>query len=810
MGTGTFHKHVAHARNAKSLVSRSADSSCLSGGFYTSPASGSTINSLTPLNITWDTTCLTPVSDLVDIYLYLPSAAAPRLHLWENVNYKPGFYVADLMPRWWNSTASEQLQLLIIQAGDAPFLATLPAGPVFTATYAAPSTGVPASAQTSGVSASSDSVTNVQQSTASSSSRHLPGGKVAAAVIMPLLVVAALAAFFWIRRSRAKGREKRKEWTEKVDKRMSVVSSDWQSISVVGAQAAIRSSMAIRGSGSMDQARASYAEMAQRESMVANLAGMGVQAPGGGVGGFFIPGQEDPMVNPIMSMPTPSIPGLPRPTSVLSTTSPQGPPLRPGLGTGVGLRSSAYSNAAAAARVSRVSFAEPHIPGKASMEGRRSIYERERPSVDSRRSVYSQNTQNTRGSRAFHYANDDDEEEMPPLPEGAAERASQFYMLGSGVGLGAGTGSAGGLGGHMNISTSTLNSNNSNSSGAQEASRLSRFEEVYGEYGFAVEGPEYEAQEAYAYTSPEPSPAYPSSTYPVSPPFPSAFPASNASSTAFPTAFPSTYAQSPSPIVTDVARVEGTGAMSPTQRLGPVALSADDIKRRISMRSASRNGSNGSVGGSVSIGKTSFESGGFEDVGPALTMMRVQEQEQEQQNYHAHTASAAFAAGASETLFTASPSPYQTSFTSSEPSSLNSFNTTSATSLNAPSPITTVSTQEDGSVFSGMAPPKNGSSPDDMLRAYAERKAAAAAASSGASSPISPASPVSGGGIGGKLKTLKGKMSVPSPLGRRFSTEAREVRGERGERERGERERGERERGERERDGSESGHGHAM
>ncbi|KAF9062679.1 hypothetical protein BDP27DRAFT_1481752 [Rhodocollybia butyracea] len=381
------------------------------------------------------------------------------------VNYKPGFYVADLVPRWWNSTASEQLQLLIIQAGDAPFLATLPAGPVLTATYAAPSTGVPAS-----------------------SNSPSPRGKVAAAVIVPLLVVAALAAFFWIRRSRAKGKEK-------------------------------------------------------------------------------------------------------------------------------------------------------------------------------------------------------------------SHHSSICFL------------------------------------GAQEASRLSRSEEVYGEYGFAVEGPEY----------------------------------------------------------------------------------------RISMRSASRNGSGW---GSVSAGKTSFESGGFEDVGPALTMMRVQGQEQEQQNYHAHrasVASAAFAAGASETLFTASPSPYQTSFSSAVPSTLSNDSSptflNSHNSHNANSAASSLSSndtglnKEDDAVFTGMAPPKNGSSPDDMLRAYAERKAAAAASAGSSSiSPASPASPVSGpggnghghgrgiGGIGGKLKTLKGKMSVPSPLGRRFLTEAREVRGERGERERGEKER----------DGSESGHGHAM
>jgi hypothetical protein len=157
------------------------------------------------------------------------------------------------------------------------------------------------------------------------------------------------------------------------------------------------------------------------------------------------------------------------------------------------------------------------------------------------------------------------------------------------------------------------------------------------------------------------------------------------------------------------------------------------------------------------------------------SVMRAQEQEQDHQHHHAHAhtasaASAAFAAGASETLFTASPSPYQTLFT--EPSPF---------AEPAASPVT----KDDASgSFTGMAPPKNGSSPDDMLRAYAERKAAAAAA----------APPVSGG-IGGKLKTLKRKISTPSPLGRRFSGEARDVRGER-------------ERDIKERDGSETGHGH--
>ncbi|KAJ3885627.1 hypothetical protein GG344DRAFT_58910, partial [Lentinula edodes] len=481
---------------------RATDSSCLTGGFYTNPVSGATIDSLKTLNITWDTSCLTPSNDEVDIYLYAPSAATPRLHLWEDVPFSKGYYEAELMPRWWNTTSSEQLQLLILQSGDAPFLATLPAGPVFTATYSTPSSGTPESAQTSLASLDSG-ITEVQSTASTSSSSHLSGGKIAAAVIMPLLAVAALAVFFWIRRSRATVKEERKVWSEKVDQRMSVVSADWQSISPAGAQAAIRNSMAIRASMEAE-ARMSVAAV--------NLAGMGVQAPGGGVGGFFIPSQGDPTVNPIVAMPVPSFPATAQ--------------LRPGL------RSSAYSSAAAAARVSRVSFAaDPAIPGRPSGESRRSIYDRERPSFDSSQRHYS------------------------------------------------------------------------------------------GEYSVQNE---------------------------------------------------------------DGSREEGT--MSPTQTMGPIALSTDDIKRRISMRQ-----------GSPSSGKASFDSGN-DDVGPALTMMRAQEDD-----YFNHNV-----------VMPGSP-----------------------VSL----PIVELPPTTSTSTFTGMAPPKNGMSPDDMLRAYAERKAAAGAVRAG-TPKISNASPL--------------------------------------------------------------------
>ncbi|KIK57197.1 hypothetical protein GYMLUDRAFT_61498 [Collybiopsis luxurians FD-317 M1] len=629
---------LGHASAANAAKSKRASSNCLTGGFYTNPTSGATIDSLKPLNITWETSCITPAENLVDIYLYAPAAASPRLHLWENVDYTKGSYEATLMPRWWNSSSSEQLQLLIIQSGDAPFLATLPAGPVFTATYTTPSSGVPASAQTS-LSSTSDQITNVKAASAStSSSSHLSGGKVAAAVIMPLLVVAAIGAFLWLRRSRTRGRAKSQMFSEKLDRRMSVVSADWQSTTAAGAQAAIRTSMAIRASMAMEND--SRLSMSQA-NMGINLAGMGVQAPGGGVGGFFIPGQDDPTVNPIVSMPVPAV--LPE-TGINPVSH-----LRPGL------RSSAYSNAAAAARVSRVSFAaEPTIPGRPSGESRRSIYERERPSIDTtgtRRSTYSQSS---RGSRAFHYA----EGEMPPMPEGAAERASQFYMLNSNANISGTIGSGVGLGhlrtSHMNVSSSSLGSG---SQDASRMSRMSRFDEVYGE----------------DYT-----------------------PESDTSRTS-----------------------SDAGVMSPTQTQGPVALTTEDIKRRISMRQKSFDSEQP---------KASFDYSADADVGPALSMMRAQEQEEGYFTQYPYAIT-------SETLFSTSPSPQQSSFPSFPMPSLSGAvlpqsPVMASAELSPASPTASVT-----SSYTGMAPPRNEASPDDMLRAYAKSKKGSRAATPNVSNP---------------------------------------------------------------------------
>ncbi|KAF5372294.1 hypothetical protein D9757_009612 [Collybiopsis confluens] len=629
---------LGHTGAAHAAQKKRASSTCLSGGFYTHPTSGSSIDSLQPLNITWDSTCLTPTNNLVDVYLYAPSASPPRLHLWENIDF-----------------TKEQLQLLIIQSGDAPFLATLPPGPIFTATYSTPSSGTPASAQT-GIVSSADQITDAKAASTSSSSSHLSGGKIAAAVIMPLLVVGAICAFLWIKRSRSKGKADRQRWSEKVDKRMSVVSADWQSTTLAGAQHAIRTSIAIRTSMAMENdARLSMSQA----SMGVNLAGMGVQAPGGGVGGFFIPGQGDPNLNPIVSMPVPAV--LPE-TGAAPISH-----LRPGL------RSSTYSNAAAAARVSRVSFAaDPAIPGRPSAESRRSIYERERPSLDTRRSVYSQYSQGSRGSRTFHYGDG----EMPPMPEGAVERASQFYMLGTSgnANIGGTIGSGVGVG-HLRHSPANMSAS-SLGSGSQDVSRMSRFDEVYGE-----------AYSNYAAEMPRTS--------------------------------------------------SDDGVMSPTQTQGPLALTTEDIKRRISMRKKSFDTEHKASFDNGYAGKMSFDA----DVGPALSMMRAQDEEEDYFSQYPQ-------AGPSETLFAASPSPQQSSFPSP---AMPMPSLDGATLPGSPTMSPVDLPASPTSFYTGMAPPKNGMSPDDMLKAYAERKAAAAAAASGAPK---------------RAGTPKIMLPNPSPLGK--------------------------------------------
>lgn len=77
----------------------------------------------------------------------------------------------------------------------------------------------------------------------------LTGGKLAASIVVPLLVaIFAIAAYVFVSRRRAA--RKRVAWKEETDKRMSMVSTDWQSMSAAGGAAVVRSSFHTpRGSG---------------------------------------------------------------------------------------------------------------------------------------------------------------------------------------------------------------------------------------------------------------------------------------------------------------------------------------------------------------------------------------------------------------------------------------------------------------------------------------------------------------------------------------------------------------------------------
>ncbi|KAH0582208.1 hypothetical protein J132_04159 [Termitomyces sp. J132] len=234
MGFATFHAHKSLA--AKLQPRATPDTNCTTGGFYKSPSNGATINSLQPLLIEWDTTCID--SQQLDIHLLAPSFTGENTEItvWSGVTNSDGKKSVNIEPKWWNSTSEVKVQLAIVAAGFPPAMASLPAGPIFTATYTPPADGpVPPSA----------SLTNDKDSIdASGMSKSLSGGKIAAAVIIPLLFV-GLAIFAYLRYQRRKSSHKSKRFSQALDKRMSTISADWKSMSVAGAQAAIRSSMAI-------------------------------------------------------------------------------------------------------------------------------------------------------------------------------------------------------------------------------------------------------------------------------------------------------------------------------------------------------------------------------------------------------------------------------------------------------------------------------------------------------------------------------------------------------------------------------------
>ncbi|KAG5634365.1 hypothetical protein H0H81_002238 [Sphagnurus paluster] len=310
MGFTSFRMgHLHKAPKVNAVVPRAPDAACAKGGFYKSPSNGASIDSLKPLDITWDTTCLQ--TDKVDIHLLAPwyKGDNTEMTLWPNVPFAAGQYTVNIKPKWWNATSSINLQLAIVPAGTPPSSTTLPAGPLFIATYTPPADGsIPASADVTKPDSASDSALSGGTGT----KRSISGGQAAAAVLIPLLIV-GFGIFAYLRFQRRRAAEKSKRFSQAIDKRMSTISTDWKSMSAAGAQAAIRSSMAVNRESS-----AFPFGGIRPVSTASNLA-----VEGGG-------------------------PGIPQMTQVRT-------------GTGVGLRHPGGAPAFAAeraSRVSRVSFAD--------------------------------------------------------------------------------------------------------------------------------------------------------------------------------------------------------------------------------------------------------------------------------------------------------------------------------------------------------------------------------------------------------------------------------------------------------------------
>ncbi|KAJ7470005.1 hypothetical protein B0H11DRAFT_1388701 [Mycena galericulata] len=242
---GAAFRHASQKQNTKRAAATS-DPSCATGAFYTSPTLGASYDALSPLTLSWNPTlsCLLPAPSLLDVYLYAPGAATPRLHMYTGVPYAPGTYAASILPRWWNATSAVSLQVMLVPSGTPPFLSPLPAGPVFTATYTAPANGsTPAAADTALNTANQGTTTVTPTGVAGVSAHPLSPGKKAAAALLPLLFV-ILLGFLYLKHTRARGQKKRSAWSEKLDKRMSSISADWRAITPGGAKEAVRQSIA--------------------------------------------------------------------------------------------------------------------------------------------------------------------------------------------------------------------------------------------------------------------------------------------------------------------------------------------------------------------------------------------------------------------------------------------------------------------------------------------------------------------------------------------------------------------------------------
>lgn len=349
-----------------------------SGDLYTFPNTTTTSHPISlpadnGLTLTWNTGCLT--SETVDIYLY--SGSAGFIHGWVLVPYTTGSYHATLQPSWWNGTASVQLQVLIVDSGTPRFLTTSPSGPVFTVNLDASVAASISSSRaanvktittggavvtTTGLGGSTQPTFQVVSLPGSTSTKHtLPAGSIAAAILVPLLAI-AVAIGVYVRFARAREAEKRKRWSEHVDRRMSTLSQDWRSgagIPPAGRASGVgsRRSIAVGSPGDRQTKASSYfGRTSSTYATEGNFAGAGA-------GGSRVPRQSR------IAVPTIGADGQPEMTQVRSSIF-----LNNGgdAASMANLRQSRVSFAgasAAAPRMSRVSFGDAPRPSIGGLSG---------------------------------------------------------------------------------------------------------------------------------------------------------------------------------------------------------------------------------------------------------------------------------------------------------------------------------------------------------------------------------------------------------------------------------------------------------
>ncbi|KAF8587137.1 hypothetical protein K439DRAFT_860402 [Ramaria rubella] len=391
---------ISHARHFSKRQSAALNAGCSNGAFYKSPKQGDAIDTSQPINIAWDTSLDCFSSQGVDIYLYAPYAEKSMIHAWGAVSYSAGSFQTDLVGSWWNSTTAPiELQLGFVESGTPAFLSSVPPGPIFSSTFNATDFGIKnptggSNATATGSSASSgggifQTIGNAYRNSG------LPKGNIAAAVLVPLLAVGVAIAVY-VKFQRKKEAEKRKRWSQAVDKRMSTISTEWKGVPPQAQSEAIRQSIAI-----MRNSRASMARMSQLYDADGEIRPVSVvssvNSPGAaGVGVGTRKGTGVGLRNPNMS------------ASQLSLNSTN--------------RKSKISFAADT-RFSRPSLDVPDVPDLPKAVPRPSM-DRSRPSGD---------TQRSHASRAFHTAinasdSDDVDVLMSPKQKGGPQLVDDTHI----------------------------------------------------------------------------------------------------------------------------------------------------------------------------------------------------------------------------------------------------------------------------------------------------------------------------------------------------------------------------------------------